>query len=323
MMTVYGVRDGKLVRLDDAEPGPDAVWIDLCEPTAEEEAEVERLLGAEVPTRQEMAEIEESARLYREGATLVVTATTIEGVTAGHPTRTPVTFVLGERHLVTVRYGNPLPFRNFEAKWARQPEARPTADLIFVALVDSIVARSADVLESVAADLNAVSVHLFVETGPRKAKKVEVDLHEVLMRLGRRNMTVAVLRESLLSLTLLVPYVRQAAEHRLQPETGPRLKQLERDLRSLTAYEGQLTAEIVYLQDATLGLINLAQNRVIKVFSIAAVLFLPPTLVGTIYGMNFTRMPELDWAFGYPAALLIMVMSAGVSFWWFQRKGWL
>lgn len=323
MMTLYGVRAGAIVRLDEGAALHESVWIDLCEPTREEEAAVEALIGAEVPTRQEMTEIEESSRLYRDGAALVLTATLIAGVTANTPQRTQVTFVLGHERLVSVRYGDPLPFRAFEQKWARQPEARPTADLILVALLDSIVERTADVLESVAADLAQVSSHLFVESGPRKAKEAESDLQAVLMRLGRRNMTVAILRESLLSLSRLVPFVRQGAEHRLEPETGPRLKQLERDLRSLSAYEGQLTAEIVYLQEATLGLINLAQNRVIKVFSIAAVLFLPPTLVGTVYGMNFEQMPELAWAWGYPAALFAMVLSAVVSFIWFQRKGWL
>ncbi|WP_029031089.1 magnesium transporter CorA family protein [Salinarimonas rosea] len=323
MITLYGARDGTLVRLPETEPHPDAVWIDLCEPSPGEEEAVERMIGVEVPTRQEMAEIEESSRLYREDGALVVTATMIEGFGEGRPGRTQVTFVVSQRYLVSIRYGDPLPFRTFEAKWARQPEAHPTSDLVFVALVDSIVERAADVMETVAADLNAVSTHLFVESGPRKGKQVETDLQEILMRLGRRNMMISVLRESLLSLTRLVPYVRQGGEAWLSKEAPHRLKQLERDLRSLSAYEGQLTAEIVYLQEATLGLINLAQNRVIKVFSIAAVLFLPPTLVGTIYGMNFAHMPELDWAFGYPAALATMVLSAVGSFYWFKRKGWL
>ena len=129
------------------------------------------------------------------------------------------------------------------------------------------------------------------------------------MRLGRRNMMIAILRESLLSLTRLVPFVRAGAEAWFSPETPGRLKQLERDLRSLSAYEGQLTAEIVYLQEATLGLINLAQNRVIKVLSVAAVIFLPPTLVGTIYGMNFAHMPELDQPWAYPLTLAVMAAS--------------
>lgn len=323
MIRIFGAQDGTLLRLDDQRLGPEALWIDLWDPTQAEEDAVERMLDVEVPTLQEMAEIEESSRLYREAGALVVTATMIEGVTDGRPNRTPVTFVVTPRHLVSVRYGDPLPFRTFEAKWLRQPEARPTSDLVFVALIDSIVERAADVLEHVAADLNAISTHLFVDSGPRRAKEAESDLQEILMRLGRRNMTIAILRESLLSLTRLVPFVRQGAEDWLSPEAPPRLKQLERDLRSLSAYEGQLTAEIVYLQEATLGLINLAQNRVIKVLSVAAVIFLPPTLVGTIYGMNFAYMPELEQPWAYPLALAVMAASAIGSYWWFKRKGWL
>jgi magnesium transporter len=323
MIRVFGVKDGTLVRMEDSALGPDALWIDLCDPTQAEEDAVEGMLDVEVPTLQEMAEIEESSRLYREDGALIVTATLIEGASDGHPKRTPVTFVVTPRHLVTVRYGDPLPFRAFEAKWLRQPEARPTSDLVFVALIDSIVERAADVLEYVAADLNAISAHLFVESGPRKAKEAESDLQEILMRLGRRNMMIAILRESLLSLTRLVPFVRQGAEGWLAHEAPGRLKQLERDLRSLSAYEGQLTAEIVYLQEATLGLINLAQNRVIKVLSVAAVIFLPPTLVGTIYGMNFAYMPELEQPWAYPLALAVMAASAAGSYWWFKRKGWL
>jgi len=133
---------------------------------------------------------------------------------------------------------------------------------------------------------------------------------------------LAILRESLWSLSRLIPFVRQGADDWLSNPVKVRLKQVDRDLRSLTAYEAQLSAEIQYLHDATLGLINLEQNRIIKVFSIAAVLFLPPTLVGTIYGMNFNAMPELSWGFGYPFALVLMIMSSIVPYYWFKRKGW-
>ncbi len=149
------------------------------------------------------------------------------------------------------------------------------------------------------------------------------ELQNTIKRLGRKNLTNAILRESLLSLSRLVPYVRQGAEGWLKNGGLARLKQIDRDLRSLSVYEGQLSSEITFLHEATLGLINLEQNRIIKVFSIAAVLFLPPTLVGTIYGMNFEFMPELQWLFGYPFALFLMVLSAVVPYYWFKQKGWL
>jgi magnesium transporter len=304
------------------------LWIDLLDPSRDDEQAVETLLGVAVPTREEMVEIEESARLYEERGALVMTAVVINGVAEGRPSRTQVTFVLTPTHLVSVRYADTVPFRTFQAKCQRQPEAHTSSDLILVSLLESIVERAADVLELVAADLNEVSIALFIEDETRphsrvKPKLAEDHLQALVKRLGRKNMTVAILRESLLSLSRVVPFLRQSAGEWLANGGPVRLKQIDRDLRSLTAYEGQLSAEIVYLHDATLGLINLDQNRIIKVFSIAAVLFLPPTLVGTIYGMNFEAMPELKWASGYPFALGLMIASAVLPYHWFKRKGWL
>lgn len=316
MITFYSLRQDRLERLDRASflslPDPaDVLWIDLCGPTQEEERAVETLLGLEVPTRQETAEIEESARLYEQNGALIMTAIVICGVGEGKPSRTQVTFVLTRTHLVSLRYADPVPFRTFEAKWQRQPELHTTSDHIFVSILESIVERAADVLELVAADLNEVSVKLFLEEEqPPKGKSIEDELQALIKRLGRKNMMVSILRESLVSLSRLIPFMRNGAGAWLTSGGPARLKQLDRDLRSLTAYEGQMSSEIIYLQDATLGLINLDQNRIIKVFSIAAVLFLPPTVVGTIYGMNFEFMPELRWVFGYPFALVLMVLSA-------------
>jgi magnesium transporter len=330
MVRFYGLRRNRLARLEQASvshvPKPDdVVWIDLFEPSPEDKQAVETLLGLEIPTRQEMAEIEESARLYEENGALVMTAVVICGAGEGRPFRTQVTFVLTRTHLVSLRYADPAPFRTFEARFQRQPEVYVTSDRIFVSLLESIVERAADVLELVAADLNEVSTRLFIEEEPqhRRSKSIEDELQALIRRLGRKNMMVSILRESLLSLSRLVPFVRQGAGDWLTNGNPARLKQLDRDLRSLTAYEGQLSSEIVYLHDATLGLINLDQNRIIKVFSVAAVLFLPPTVVGTIYGMNFEAMPELKWFFGYPFALGLMILSAVLPYHWFKRKGWL
>src|SRR5829696_1584117 len=336
MLTLYGLRQGCPVPLErtgsDLPPPADVLWIDLHNPTREEECAVEGRLGLEVPTQQEMAEIEESSRLYEEHGALVVTAVVISGVAEGRPVRAPVTFVLTPTHLVSVRYADLSAFRTFASKLQRYPEQHTSADRIFASLVDTIVERAADVLEMVAADLNEVSTRLFIEDPStntaasrlrRAAGQVEDELQATIKRIGRKNLTMAILRESLLSLSRLVPYVRQGANEWLSNGGPARLKQLERDVRSLSAYETQLSSEITFLHEATIGLINLGQNRIIKVFSIASVLFLPPTLVGTIYGMNFKQMPELDWSFGYPFAILLMIASAVVPYFWFKQKGWL
>ena len=328
MINTYGIHGDHLVLVaTNADTLPDAAtvrWIDLLDPTKEEETAVERLLGLQIPTRQEMAEIEESSRLYREGEAVVMTAVVTHGAAEDRPKAAQVTFVLTRSVLVTVRYADPVPFRMFAARCQKQQEAFKSAADVFVSLMETIVDRAADLLESVAADLNTISSKLFLEDKPRrKSTTMDAVLQSLIRRLGRKNMIVSVLRESLQSIARLTPYARTIAIDVLGESTAPHLKQIERDVRSLFEYEQQLSGEVVYLHEATLGLINLEQNRIIKVFSIAAVLFLPPTVVGTIYGMNFDYMPELNWLLGYPFALVLMAVSAAIPYLWFKFKGWL
>jgi magnesium transporter len=189
MMSAYALHQGRLVRLE--QPGPDlparndVVWIDLHEPTRDEECAVEALLNLGVPTRQEMAEIEESSRLYEERGALIMTAIAVHGAAEGHPSRAPVTFVLTPTHLVSIRYADLSSFRAFQTKLQRSSEQCISADRIFVLLLDAIVERAADVMELVAADLNEVSTRLFVEDPStntaaarlrRKAGQVEDEL---------------------------------------------------------------------------------------------------------------------------------------------------
>ncbi len=218
-----------------------------------------------------------------------MTAVVINGVAEGKPSRAQVAFALSEIHLVSVRYADPVPFRSFEAKCQRQPEAHTSADRIFVSLLESIVERAAAVLELVSADLIEVSTTLFIKDDKprrRKPRRNEDELQALVKRLGRKNVTISILRESLLLLSRLVPFVRASAGKRLHDGGPAHLKGLDRDLRSLTAYESQLSFEIGYLHEATFGLINLDRNRIIKVFSIMAVLFLPSTVVGTMYDLR-------------------------------------
>lgn len=327
MITYHRLEGGRLVRAAGAEPPAvsDIVWLDLFDPSRDEEVATERLLGLQVPTRQEMAEIEESARLYTEGNGLVMTAVVVDGAHEGRPQRAEVTFLLTRDHLVTVRYSNPMPFRTFEARIAKQPEENGTATAVFVSLVESFVERIADVLEATSADLNRLSDAIFYDetAGREPTEPPKTDLQALIRMLGRKNRILSILRESLLSFGRLVPFLRQGGGDWMKNGLSVRLKAVERDIKSLTAYEAQLEQQIAFLHEATLGLINIEQNAIIKVFSIAAVLFLPPTLVGTVYGMNFEVMPELGWKFGYPFAILTMVLSAYVPYWWFKRRGWL
>jgi magnesium transporter len=325
MIRFFAFQNGTIEKVKDAPATMKAaiLWIDILDPTREEELSVEALLGLQIPTREEMRAIEESARLYREGDAVFMTAVIIDGVSEGRPSRAQATFVLSPEHLVTVRYADPMPFRTFEAKMARQPELHSDASAIFASLLENIVERIADVLELVAAELNQVSTAIFLQgtkSGRNRSGRTS-NLREQLIQLGRKNLTHAICRESLHSLSRLLAFAGQGSAC-VKDSTAARLRAVDADVRSLAAYEGQLSGEITFLQESTLGLINIEQNSIIKVFSIAAVLFLPPTLVGTVYGMNFRFMPELDWMFGYPMALGLMVASALVPYFWFKRQGW-
>ena len=164
MITVFALQEGVLSPLLDSDLATlpaDALWVDLLSPTGEEEARVERLLGVGIPTRQEMAEIEESARLYEERGALVMTAVIVTGIAERRPTTAEVTFVLTPNTLITVRYADPLPFRTFAAKCRRDPEAHDTSELVFLSLLENMVNRLADVLEATHAQLDALSDEIF------------------------------------------------------------------------------------------------------------------------------------------------------------------
>lgn len=322
MKVEYVLQGDNLCRREHGADQP--IWIDLLDPTMEEEAEVEAKLGFSIPTKADMADIEESARLYDDKGAAVMTAVVVSGVKEGKPTRSQVTFILTPDHLISVRYANAAAFNSIASTCERSGARVASSDAVMATVLMAIIANAAESLEDVGADLRDVSEALFVERETKRSpKRAENQLHAILRRLGRRNMAVAILRESLLSLERLLPYLRRHAGGRLVEPELTHLKQVERDVRSLSAHEAQLSLEIAYLHDASLGLINLDQTRIIKAFSIAAVLFLPPTLVGTVYGMNFKSMPELEWTYGYPLALALMVGSALLPYAWFRQRGWL
>lgn len=301
---------------------PQAIWIDLVHPTPEEDRQVEAFIGAEIPTRAEMQELEESSRLYQKNNTLYMTADVIAGADSKRPMDASVAFILTERHFVTVRYHDPRPFETFCNRPQRLATSAPGNHALFVGLLEALVDRIADVLGGIETDLDAVSDRLFTDDDDA-GRSAARDLRAVVRRLGTRAALIARLRESLIGLGRIVPYYRTVAKEGAAREHDPRLKTLERDIRSLTEYEGHQSAEISFLLDSTLGFINIEQNNIVRVFSIAAVLFLPPTLVANIYGMNFKNMPELDWSWGYPLALLAMAFAAAVPFLYCRRKGWL
>jgi magnesium transporter len=292
-----------------------AVWLDLIDPSREEELTIERALGVMVPTKEEMSEIEVSSRLYQEDGATFMTATLLHKGGGDIPAADPLTFVLVGPRLVTIRYIEPKSFPLFEAQLERQPELSTTGVNTFVNLLEAIVDRTADNLEFTSAEVETISNEIF-------SKRRTTNFEPILTRLGINQTANNKVRDSLVSLSRLISFAAFAGQIEDNAEAKEHLDSLQRDIQSLTDHSSYLSGNITFLLDAALGLINIDQNSIIKIFSIVTLAIMPPTLIGAIYGMNFEHMPELHWLSGYPIALVLMVVSAVVPLIWIKRKGW-
>jgi magnesium transporter len=308
-----------------------AVWLDLIEPSSDEEKAVEAALGIDIPTRGELAEIEASSRLYQDDGATFMTANLIRRGDDDRPESSPVTFIIKDNQLVTIRYHHPQAFPVY-VKQAMKPQSTSLSSWgILISLVEAVVDRAADHLERVGAIIDETSKQVFdtsfVEKAKRKKRKKPKNLDELMGKVGEEGDFNSRMRESLVSIGRMVAYVQAVMDQNRQTkdmrENRGRVKTLQRDIQSLADHASFLSGKIGFLLDAVLGMISIEQNGIIKIFSVAAVVFLPPTLVASIYGMNFEYMPELKWLTGYPFALLLMVMSALLPFWYFKRQGWL
>lgn len=298
----------------------DVVWIELVNPTRLEELAVEQAIGLLLPTREEMAEIEVSSRLYQEDGATFMTATVVVNAEGDLPNSGPVTFVLAESRLITIRYVEPKAFAIFCSQVERQPSLCTSGVTTFLALVDAIVDRTADVMEHTNAEVEANSRQIFGgDAGARRSGGFEA----ILTRLGRAQTVNVKMRDSLVSMARLISFAMLADQIEKDQEARDHLRSLQRDVSSLMDHASYLSSNITFLLDAALGLINIEQNAIIKIFSVGAVCLMPPTLVASVYGMNFAHMPELAWRLGYPMALAMMVVSGIIPLWWFRKKGWL
>ncbi len=301
----------------------DIVWVDLFNPSRDEEVAVEKWLGVEIPTREEMEEIEISSRLYAENGAYVMTAVLPAHSDGDQPDVLPVTFVLAGDRLVTIRYHEPRAFQTFPLRAEKADTGCTSGETILVALLEAIVDRLADVLERASRDVIAISHDIF-HSKEKKASKRDRDFQELLRRIGSKEDLVSKIQDSLLTLQRLSGFLANVVGNDVNGKVlRTRVKTISRDVASLSDHASFQTQKITFLLDATLGMINIEQNAIIKIVSVAAVVFLPPTMVASIYGMNFADMPELQWLYGYPLALFVMAVSAVLPFWFFRRKGWL
>lgn len=326
----------------------EALWIDLDCPTKEEETAVEAVLGIDVPTREEMQEIELSNRLYSEvGATFMI-ANILSHTDADDVVISPITLILHNKRLITVRYASPRTVEGFIVRCSRG--GHWDADLLAIGLIGANIERSADIIERVSMELDRLSTSIFLpdqsDRSPEVSSAVGEDKNKsnraakgrtkkrrseprnfqtVLEETGRLGELVAKIRDSLVSLQrLLTHYIGTVSTERGDEQhVVTRLKNVARDVEALREHASFMTSKVNFLLDATVGMINIEQNAIIKIFSVAAVIFLPPTLIASIYGMNFEFMPELEWRFGYSLTIGLMIVSAILPFWFFKRCDWL
>jgi magnesium transporter len=333
----------------------DAVWIDAVSPDLEERQALESALWLFLPTREEASEIEPSSRLYREGSGIYLTVTALVRAESDLPETSPVTFVLAGSRLLTLRYADPLPFKTFAQYVERNPETCRGAQVTLAGLLDALVDRVADVLELQGAALDGIGRAVFAQP---VAKKGTRDYTKLLSALGRVADVTGKARDSLSTIERALLYVstvgrdakepgknepavpsgapsgvpsgasgatgaRPQAKDPLSKATQARLKTLVRDVESLADYTDFLSGKLDFLLNAVLGLIANEQNGIIKIISVVSVIIMPPTLIASIYGMNFRVMPELDWPFGYPLALFAILMAGVIPYLIFKRRGWL
>jgi magnesium transporter len=305
---------------------PDAapIWIDLLDPTSEESARVAAQFGVQVPSRAALQEIETSSRTRTEGQVLYVSMPLTTRDAAADLAPVPLGFILSPQLLVTVRFSDVHAFAQVLARLGADQQQHASGAAVFCALIDGMVDFSADTLEKLSTDLASVSSRVFshdelVRTRGRRFARV---LRESLGAVGTAGDHLSRIRESLLGLQRIVSFVAEMAADWLQPELKSRLKTARQDLTSLVDFEAHLSGKTQFLLDAVLGFINTEQNDIFKILTIVSVVGIPPTLIASMYGMNFHYMPELSWRWGYAYGLGLIALSTLLPILWFKRRGW-
>ena len=299
-----------------------AVWVDLVEPTREEEKLIERLLELDVPTRDELKDIEPSSRLYTDAAATYMTASLMVKAESDLPHLTDVAFILTAGKLMTVRYAEPRSFLLFKSGMHRIPGGCSSPTVMITRLLETIADRTAEILEIAVSRADTLSLEVF---GDKRhlSRRPPRYLEDRVVQVSALHRLVAKTRDSLMSLSRVLTFLHALPALQSDRVSLELCRTVQRDVQSLLEHANFVAGNITFLLDASLGLISLEQNAIIKIFSIASVVLLPPTLIASIYGMNFEFMPELHIAYAYPLTIAGMMLSAILPFYFFRWKGWL
>jgi magnesium transporter len=300
-----------------------AFWIDLMQPTTQEIARVEAEFGVKVPSREQLDEIESSSRLRSDGQRLYLSMPLIAQHDVIDAAPTPVGFLVSPELLVTVRYAELQSFTNVREHLAQDGRCFSSAST-FATLLEEMIDYGADLLEQIASDLGGMSRRVFRRRDPRASRRAHPNrsLRDTLTVVGDAGEHLSQIRESLLGLQRIIGFVAETAGQWIGQDIQARLKTARQDLGSLVDFEAHLSGKVQFLLDAVLGFINTEQNDIFKVLTIVSVVGIPPTLIASMYGMNFHNMPELSWRWGYQYALVLIALSTLAPIIWFKRRGW-
>ena len=270
-----------------------------------------------------MQEIEPSSRLYEKDGAAFMTMPVLYGVTEKHPSTDPISFILTGKHLVTVRYIDPKPFAIFAEHAGAETDLTRDPMTVLVRLLDAIVDRLADELENAGRELEAISNHIFERRARSERRNPELRLEALMLRIGEVQRLIARVRESSLGSSRMLGFL--SACNLMEQHNGHsrHVQSLIADAHALDDHSDFLAENLTFLLNASLGMITLEQNFVMKIFSVVAVVLMPPTLLAGVYGMNFEHMPELKWLFGYPFSIGLMLASAILPYMFARRRGWL
>ncbi|NDE91461.1 MAG: magnesium transporter [Alphaproteobacteria bacterium] len=330
MIQFYSNQNG-VVTVSETRPADrsNIFWYDILNPSRDEELMLESTLGINLPTREEMQELEVSARLYSEGEQLFTIASFPVELTEDEYSNVNITFIISKTYIVTMRYTLTRVITPFATKLLRGPV--PDAQELLLSMMEAFVASFADLLEKKTAKLDAIGRQIF-SSRAKDTSKAQKSLNsfsvgnwrDMLQHIGLLGQILAVIREGLVSFSRMATFLHgHTGQACLTKESIKRFTTIERDSTHLSEHANYLSNKVSFLLEATLGLLNVEQNQIIKLFSVVSLVLMPPTLVAGIYGMNFKWMPELDWHFGYPFAITLMFLSAILPFVYFKFKKWL
>ncbi len=311
------------------------LWIDLVEPTPEEERYIANNLDIDTPNREELDKLEVVSPYYKEDNAYFMTVTILYKQEADSPRSMPITFIITPKCLVTLRHARPRTFSNFASRALRKSDLYSSPELILEGLVEALVHRIGDVLEKTGNELDELLLKVFDRKQDAVKSSTKANTSEyyddIIKQIGRYGNFISKNRESLVSISRMLIFFGQITQEK--PADGKatnsrkgyamQFRNISREVHSLSEYANFLSQRNNFLLDATLGMLNVEQNMIIKVFTVAAAVFMPPTLIASIYGMNFKAMPELEWLLGYPFALMIMIISALIPYLFFRKKGWI